>query len=540
MDKKYIIAVAIVITIWGAFMVYRQHKKKGDTHTYREKAYDQITEAAKKSPRAGLARMGKALNKYHKDNNAYPSTLMELYPKYLPNKSFIEEVDWYYEPRGHDFYLSKSATVGQKRIVASIDKSLRSKTETTVMVATPTPVPKAREVKKPKEFEVQRPEPSEPEPIDRDRLELAREEFLKALRQRQMDVTSVSVPEMYEARIISTVQPEILSIVKAEIVSGLESELSQRYLVWKDKNGVLGFSNVQYPHTDRLSIHAVGRWYNVKIPLPKGREPAETKIMSATEQKDPETIGASLGGQYLVWKDQQGTVGFGNGQYPATKLASVFHTDRWVSLKRPQLAAETSIEKDLGQKKGKSPEAIASRFSTQYLVWKDKHGTLGFGNNRYPERELASVYQTDRWVSRKRPELGTETTAEEDVGREQEAKTPDTIASRLGPRYLVWKDKHGTLGFGNNRYPERELASVYQTDRWVSVKKAELAAETAVEEDLGSQKGKSPEAIASRFSTQYLVWKDKNGTLGFGNNRYPETGDVSHIHVNGTWEQVKD
>ena len=99
-------------------------------------ANNQITEIAKKSPRAGLSHMGKALKRYYAENKAYPSRLMDLYPKYLDNKSLIEEIDWYYEPRGDDFYLSKTVIRGKKRIVASIDKTLRPQRQKDVMVAT--------------------------------------------------------------------------------------------------------------------------------------------------------------------------------------------------------------------------------------------------------------------------------------------------------------------------------------------------------------------------------------------------------------------
>jgi hypothetical protein len=107
MKKKYIIVVSIVIVLWGAFMVYRHHKKKHDTGGHRQKASNRATEIAKKSPRAGLAQMGMALKRYHAKNQAYPSSLMDLHPNYLANKSLIEEIDWYYEVRGDSFYQNR-------------------------------------------------------------------------------------------------------------------------------------------------------------------------------------------------------------------------------------------------------------------------------------------------------------------------------------------------------------------------------------------------------------------------------------------------
>ncbi|NVM57820.1 MAG: hypothetical protein HWN51_06855 [Desulfobacterales bacterium] len=330
MHKSYIIVISVVSLLWCGFMGYRHMTGKQEAHTHREKAYNQITEVAKKSPRAGLAQMGMALNKYYKVNHAYPRRLKELYPKYLANKAFIDEIEWYYEPRGDDFFLSKTVIVSNRRIVASIDKGLRPRTETGVMVAAPGPVPKEKEVKRPKDVVVQR-----PEPLAQSRLALARADFLKALRQRQMNVTSVSLPERDEARIISTVEPEIVPIIETEVASGMESELSQRYLVWKDKNGILGFSNVQYPDADKLSIYAMGRWFNVKMPLRKDKGPINPESETAEREKDHELIASSLNGRYLMWKDKQGTMGFGNVQYPETKDISHIHVNgSWESIIR--------------------------------------------------------------------------------------------------------------------------------------------------------------------------------------------------------------
>ena len=463
MSKKYIIGVCIAVLVWGGFMFYRHHRKKGDMTAYMDQANRQITEAAKKAPRAGLAEIGSAIEDYHKENQAYPSILMDLYPKYLANKSLIEEIDWYYKPRGNDFYLSKTLTVGNKRIVASIDRDLRPRAETGAMVATPSPVPKAEAIKK--RERAQRPEPSE-----RTRLALAREAFLQSLRQGRMRVTSVSLPERDEVRLIATVQPEVVSIMESDIRSDVESELSQRYLVWKGNNGVLGFSNVQYPDADRLSIFAFGRWYNIKVPLEKRYEAVGLKAEAARKKERPEMMAQNLNSSYLVWKDKHGALGFGNVQYPENDLESVFRTDGWVSMKRPALVAtETVVEEKHGSRKTKSPEKIASEFSTRYLVWKDRHGTVGFGNVQYPEKDLESVLQADGWVSMKRPLAAKETTVEENQGMPKR-KSAQKNDSGLFARYLVWKDKHGTVGFGNIQYPDlRGISHVHLNGSWEPV-----------------------------------------------------------------------
>ena len=180
---------------------------------------------------------------------------------------------------------------------------------------------------------------------------------------------------------------------------------------------------------------------------------------------------------------------------------------------------------------------IAANLNRRHLVWKDEMGVLGFGNVEYPERAPVSVFQTEDWIRIDRPHLSTEAIMKDDH-EPQKGKSHDSIASEFGSRYLVWKDKDGNLGFGNVAYPERKPVSVFQTDDWVTMDRPRLASGAGEEEDYSFQEDKSREAIVSELSTRYLVWKDKKGTLGFGNLRYPEIGDTSHIHINGSWEPV--
>jgi hypothetical protein len=528
MQKKYIMVVAVAVVLWCAFMGYRHHKGKRDTDAYTQEANNRATQMAKASPRAGLAQMGMALKRYYNENHTYPAKLTELFPKYLANQTLIEEIDWYYEPRGDDFFLSKTLIVGDKRIVASVDKSLTPQAETGAMVATPTPIPKPREVKKPEEVIAQKPEASA-----RKKLALAREAFFEALRQRQMDVTYVSALEDSESRIISTVEPEVVSMTQAKIGSGVESDLSERYLVWKDKNSVLGFSNVQYPHADKLSIYAIGNWYHVKMPSPKDQEPIASETAIGERKKDPDAIVSGLEGRYLVWKDEGGRLGFGNVGYPEREPVSVRQADGWMKVQRPHLGRE----EDHGLQKRKSQPEIASAFSAGCLVWKDRDGNLGFGNTRYPEKEPVTVFQADGWMKVERPRLAADSGREEDHGL-QKRKSQLEIASELSTRHLVWKDEDGALGFGNVQYPKGAAVSVFQTDSWTKMDRSPVRTPAGPEEDHGLQKHKSQPKIASVFSTRYLVWKDRHGNLGFGNVQYPEISAASHIHVDGRWEPV--
>jgi hypothetical protein len=440
----------------------------------------------------------------------------------LANESLIKDIDWDYEPRGNDFYLTKTLLLGDRRIVASIDKDLRPEADTGVMIATPTSIPKpkaAEKVEGPKRVELS----------TDTKLALARENLLNALRRGAFNVAAVSLPDSDEERLLAAVMPKIIGESEA---SGLETELGRQYLVWKGKTGVLGFSNVQYPERERLSVYIYGRWFDVKMPTRKGKG----QHIPETKKTDLETIAEKLKEGYLVWKDDRGNVGFGNVQYPAKHLAAVFETDAWLAVERQPVATDTVSAAVGTRDENKSLEAIASEIGDQYLVWKDKQGTVGFGNVQYPEKGLASVYQTAEWIRMTKPLVAQEKDVHESQ-RMATKKSSEAIASDFGRQFLVWKDKDGTLGFGNVQYPDQGLESVFDVGSWIEARKATLDEARSETKTETSDEG-STEKIAAAFSTRYLVWQDKSGTLGFGNVQYPENETISGVHVNGSWESV--
>jgi hypothetical protein len=448
MKKKYAIAVIIAVLLSGGFMFYRHHKHSDDGVAYRQKMNSQLTEMAKKSPRAGLSHVGEALMAYYKANNGYPSKLMELYPDYIDNKSLLEEVDWYYQPKGGDFYLSKTIVVGGKRMVASIDNSLRPKADKGIMVASPTPPPAKAGT------ETLRPESRKALISDETRLAMARQNFLNALQEGRFSVTSVSPPERDEEKLFHKMMPEVLSADDQDGSSGLSRDLGQKYLVWKGAGGELGFSNTQYPDTERLSVFVFGRWYHLKLPpeLALGPEPAGSK-----REKGPrriETMVAGLDRGLLVWKDDLGIMGFGNVQYPDHDLRSVFSSDEWVPVEKRPVSAATGSP--VQEKAKDSTAQVAARFAKNHLVWKGEDGTIGFGNLQYPEKNIDAVLQNDQWVQvKKQAPLSVQNINHgKDKERSKEKAAARNLDSILSSRYLVWKTEYGTLGFGNLQYPK--------------------------------------------------------------------------------------
>jgi hypothetical protein len=531
--KKYVIAVMIAVFLSGGFMFYRHHKHSDDGVAYREKMNSELMEMAKKSPRAGLNHVGEALMAYYKANNRYPSKLMELYPDYIDNKPFLEEIDWYYQPKGVDFYLTKTIVVGGKRMVASIDNSLRPKADKGIMVAAPTPVPAKTRA------ETARPESHKALISDETRLAMARQNFLNALQEGRFSVTSVSRPERDEEKFLYKMMPEVLSAGDQDGSIGLSQDLGQKYLVWKGTGGELGFSNTQYPDTEKLAVFVFGRWYHLKFPVEKsvGAEPAESK-----REKGPrriETMVATLDTSLLVWKDDLGIMGFGNVQYPDKNLGSVFSSDEWVQAEKRPFSSR--VGSAVQEKTKDSTAQVASRFAKDHLVWKGEDGTLGFGNLQYPEGSLATVFQFDEWVRLEKPS-GPPGKKAEQQPESAHTKPLEAVAAQLAKGYLVWKDKDGTLGFGDLQYPEKNLDAILQSDEWVRVgKQAPLAVQDTdghMDKDRSKKKAAAARNLDSILSSQYLVWKTEHGTLGFGNLQYPRPGQMSHVRIEGNWEPV--
>lgn len=523
MDKKYIITVVVVIALWAGFMAFRHHKKQADTSAYLENMNRQVTDAAKKVPRAGLIEIGTALQNYYDEHQAYPSRLMELVPKYLANKSLIQEVDWHYEAKGNNFFLTKTLVLGERRIVASIDKGLRPEADAGVMIAMPKRTAKPTRGKEPETH--QRMALS-----SENRIALARENLINAMRRGALNVASVSLPDRDEERLIAAVMPKVISESQG---ADLETDLGRQYLVWKGSTGVLGFSNVQYPDLERLAVFVYGRWFDVKMPA-RARDGSPD---SEVGKPNLEAVAAKLKDGYLVWKDDHGTVGFGNVQYPDRHLAAVFQADAWLAVEMAPVLTENVGKDNEESPEKKSLEKIATEMGNQYLVWKDNHGTVGFGNVQYPENGLASVLETSQWVAMSKPVVAQEKDADQ---RKQAPakKSSEELASRFGPQLLVWKDEDGTLGFGNVQYPDKGVDSVFDVDSWVDAKQAARGQERKVANGTKAFDAGSPERLAAAFSTRYLVWQDKGGTLGFGNVQYPGMDTIAGVHVNGSWESV--
>lgn len=294
MKKNYIIAFLVVIVAAGAFFYFRERKTSEETQKIRAEAFVKLTEIAKRVPQTGLTQMAAAVERYHQKNKKYPAQLEDLYPEYMPYRKFIEEIDWRYEPREDNFFLSKTVMQGKQQVLASIDKNMTPQVGAGMEVAT------AKKEKGKKEAEDITKETS---PI----LALKPIEIIQP----------IELPEIVAPEPESMIeQPEIVSMVEGEIGHGISSDISRKLLVWRDKNGVLGFGNVIYPNSRNITIYQDGSWINIKNPKPQEPVSAVSVPSSPGPKKEAASIATDYSNKYLVWKDKKGNIGYGNVQYP--------------------------------------------------------------------------------------------------------------------------------------------------------------------------------------------------------------------------------
>jgi hypothetical protein len=113
------------------------------------------------------------------------------------------------------------------------------------------------------------------------------------------------------------------------------------------------------------------------------------------------------------------------------------------------------------------------------------------------------------------------------------------VAADISSQYLVWKNPDGSIGIGDSQYPERDRLEVASTGGW-SVMKEEPLAEKSPEPASPrkvEKKALDEKLLEAGVGGQYLMWKDKNGQIGFGNVEYPELVNMAYVHTGGSWQK---
>jgi hypothetical protein len=276
MKNKLLIVILIATTMaLGSYLVYRNQKHGKEANRQQQETRNRMVDLAKKSPKSGLAQMARAVNRYYADNKSYPPDLKSLFPKYIKTEAFIDDIDWSYKPSGNGFLLGKSITKNGKHLTASIDDSLRFKTDKEIMLASRSPEGASEQKQS---TVVSRTNENAPSMIPRvnetngDAQALIRSNTQAQSAKEAMDMSGVKKQpetsvESDEEEKITQPPPEqnelalIAKVSESSKRTELIAEAGNRYLVWIGKDGNIGFSNVQYPDSEKIGYYYLaGKW----------------------------------------------------------------------------------------------------------------------------------------------------------------------------------------------------------------------------------------------------------------------------------------
>ncbi|MCG6892237.1 MAG: hypothetical protein LJE65_01405, partial [Desulfobacteraceae bacterium] len=480
MDSKNIyIALAVVLVAAVAFFGWRHFKGKEDIQAHRSDAFERMTQAANTIPDAGMVQMAKIIQKYKADTGSFPSSLQALYPNYIPYKPFLDQVQWDYQPSGSDFSLSKSVTVGKRTMVASTNNSLKISTEGGIAAAARGEAVAAAET-------------------DRDKAARLKRglELLARMKAPEFE------PEQPQGVGLGPLRTETRFIQETEEKPpAFAADVSRAYLVWKNEDGQLGFGNIQYPRAERFEMAADRKWFSVRYQ----QSDLEFGPPSSADADTGDDTGmdsySEISRNFLVWRDDSGQVGIGNVAYPkrAEPELEIATPQQWQSV---QIRAAAERISPPAEATAASPvpgdDRVPKAAAGSYLVWRDSDGNIGFGNTDYPSFQgLEAIYFGSGW----------------------EKINPGTVKASKGgistlPRSMGKDEPEGLL----EAPPSLKILKI--TPRQL---KGAGSGPRRTETRFVSETGRSVPEVVGDVGPSYIVWKNEEGNLGFGNIQYPHS-----------------
>ncbi len=315
METKHIyIILVVVVVLFAGFLGFRHFSKTQGAQVHQEETFNRLTQVAKESARGGLSQMGKALKRYYQANKTYPATLDALYPKYIAGKSFIQDIKWDYRPMVDNFYLGKTINRKGREFTAATDASLKTRMESGgAMVA----------------------KKSKPAVKSRSRQSSAKDSMDRSKILAELKTTNSTPSKAAEKEEITAFRavPRVVIADETEPPAGFSWIARNDYLVWKFPDGHMGIGNVQYPNVDQIDIATQEKWFKVKK-LPMGDTASGAIAGGNSKEKIVNDFLTRLTqGKHLAWKDKNGTVCFGNVQYPESGDVSAIYMDgKWLAV----------------------------------------------------------------------------------------------------------------------------------------------------------------------------------------------------------------
>lgn len=256
--NKIIIFLIIIAILGSGAYLFQKNKQDKALVAHNKLKFQQMTEAAKKSNAAGLLVMASTINKYKRVKGRYPDALLDLYPDFISDKPFISTLNWKYSLKNGS-YLIKKNIKGQKTF-ASMGPEFRLKTG----IITSAKQPEILADKKPKFNKIKTVKVAA---LKSSTNGSDIKEHIK-LSQTGENISSPNTNELLRDKkkeIVkknSQLEPSI-RIVKKPLNKDEKFLLSlngDRLYIWKTKNGIIGFSDIQYPTTKQLTIYRNQGW----------------------------------------------------------------------------------------------------------------------------------------------------------------------------------------------------------------------------------------------------------------------------------------
>lgn len=233
--SNLIIALVCLTVIISGLTFYQQKKKNTALTAHNEQKFERVKKIAKKSSSAGMLLMASALNKYKKKNGKYPDKLQELYPKFISDKTFISELGWKYTQKNNSFLIQRN--IKGQPVIASMGPDLKLKTKRH-LVKSKIMVANAADNKK----------------KVADMLADVPKYEVKTYKRKKIKKEEKKKAPPKNSRI---------SVVKKELKKDEEflySFNNTGLYIWKAKDGTIGFSDIQYPNKNKLTIFKDKNW----------------------------------------------------------------------------------------------------------------------------------------------------------------------------------------------------------------------------------------------------------------------------------------
>ncbi|MBU1194853.1 MAG: hypothetical protein KKE62_14415 [Proteobacteria bacterium] len=258
--KKIAVILIIIMILGGGLFAYQKNRQTKALAQHNRQKFVQIMEIAQKDHSAGLLDMASRINKYHQLKGQYPKDLMQLHPEFIPEKSFITTLNWNYETNNNTFFL-KRQTGGAWEYAMGPDMRLQAIKKGELHL--PQKIAAVKTAEKNTRSSAD-PDTKRKTDMNKDvstRSNIVLSYIHKPLKPLQIEKTQ-EIPQEY------TVVEKALNEDEKFLLSLNAGNL----YIWKTPNGVIGFSNIQYPDSKNLTIYKNKAWVEYKYNQTSGKQ----------------------------------------------------------------------------------------------------------------------------------------------------------------------------------------------------------------------------------------------------------------------------